>query len=108
MQQLKEFNDEILSQEELGTENPKEDGIGSWDQEHSEGAESEVSGPEQDDESVLNADVVLAEPGLKQDILQSELADQDDDKGIDSEQKNTPQESSRRVLSFSDYFSPSR
>jgi hypothetical protein len=109
MKKLNEFNDEILNQEELGTENPKEDGIGSWDEDSPENEEDEVAGPEQDEESVLNADVVLAEPGLKQDIIQLETPDEESDsEEVEDDQKNTPQEDSRRVLSFSDYFSPSR
>jgi len=111
MQGLNEFNDEVLKNDELGLEDPKMDGIGSWDEDPNDEqeGESEDPGPYQDEESVLNADVVLAEPGLKQEIVSSEIPHENEDQEEEEgEEKNTPQENSRRVLSFNDYFSSSR
>lgn len=101
MEYLNEFNDELFKEEGLDAENSKEDGTGSWD-DSPEIQDEDAPGPEQDEDSVLNADVVLAEPGLKQDIVHSEIEEED------VEQKNTPQEDSRRVLSFNDFFNSSR
>jgi hypothetical protein len=109
MQGLNEFNDEAIKNDELGLEDPKMDGVGSWDEDYNDDQEeSEDPGPYQDEESVLNADVVLAEPGLKQEIVSSDIPDEREDPEEDGEEKNTPQENSRRVLSFNDYFSSSR
>jgi hypothetical protein len=108
MQELNEFNDEVLKNDELGLEDSKMDGVGSWDEDFNDDQEeSEDPGPYQDEESVLNADVVLAEPGLKQEILNSDLPEEAEEEESE-EEKNTPQEDSRRVLSFNDYFSSSR
>jgi hypothetical protein len=109
MQGLNEFNDEAIKNDELGLEDPKMDGVGSWDDDYNDDQEeSEDPGPYQDEESVLNADVVLAEPGLKQEIVSSDIPDESEDQEEDEEEKNTPQENSRRVLSFNDYFTSSR
>jgi hypothetical protein len=56
----------------------------------------------------LNADVVLAEPGLKQEIVNSDIPEENGDHEEEEDEKNTPQENSRRVLSFNDYFTSSR
>jgi hypothetical protein len=110
MQGLNEFNDEAIKNDELGLEDPKMDGVGSWDEDQNDRQEeeSEDPGPYQDEESVLNADVVLAEPGLKQEIVNSDIPGENGDHEEEEDEKNTPQENSRRVLSFNDYFTSSR
>jgi hypothetical protein len=109
MQGLNEFNDEAIKNDELGLEDPKMDGVGSWDEDYNDDQEeSEDPGPYQDEESVLNADVVLAEPGLKQEIVNSDIPEENGDHEEEEYEKNTPQENSRRVLSFNDYFTSSR
>lgn len=87
---------------ELGGETGRIEGSGSWDTEE---RESDLT-PDQDENSVLNSDVVLAEPGLKQsqETPEDYEESQEDETPEDDGQKNTPQVGSRRVLSFTDYF----
>lgn len=89
----------------------RDEGPGSWDTEE---VEDEVKGPEQTEDSVLNADVTLAEPGLTtqmdnpKDFEEEPLDAEEDEEGEQTDQnptpENTPQPNSRRVLSFNDFF----
>ena len=105
MQHINEFEEEINQNvPELGEEDGRTEGSGSWDTEE---RESDLT-PDQDEESILNSEVILAEPGLKQTHEFPEDYEEPQD-GVEEnpeeeDQKNTPQVGSRRVLSFSDYF----
>lgn len=103
MHNLLEFDDQNFnsSDPELKDEVGRTEGRGSWDS-----PEDETQ--DQGEGSVLNSEVVLAEPGLKDEIqLPEDLQDGEVPPGDDEEeedQKNTPPVGSRRVVSFSDYF----
>jgi hypothetical protein len=104
-------NDELSNQSDtLASELGRSEGQGSWDSEEAEvdqeSFDSEATTP--DSQETLN-DTEPDNPeeyqAAKDDEEEEEPAVDDTEEQEDDEQKNTPQDNIRRVLSYSDYFS---
>ena len=83
---------------QLSQETSRDDGNGSWNTPQ----EEEIAPTETEEQSDETGD--LPEVEIQDSIEDDDQTEPDDDDNEDKEQKNTQQGSSRRVLSFEDYF----
>jgi hypothetical protein len=101
-------NDELSNPSDiLTTEFGRSEGQGSWDSEEAEvdPESSDAEATTHESPETLN-DVEPDYPEEYQAAKDDEESDETEDElEDDEEQKNTPQENIRRVLSYSDYFS---
>jgi hypothetical protein len=93
-------NEELeTSQNSLSSEFERSEGEGSWN-----GSSDEiVNNQESDGAESVDTETHLDDPELQQDQEDLESPEKSDES--DDEQKNTPQEGIRRVLTYSEYIS---